>query len=469
MNTLGRHVSLLIMALLIGACSPFAPESRLEAERVLPASFSFHEPAAERPERWWEGLADPELSRLIEEALDDNFSVHEAFARLKQADASAVKSGAALYPELSLSSAASRSRQHAEASSRNASDYSLGLVSSYELDLWGRVRSDKEAGSLEATASRDDLEAAAMSVAAEVADRWSRLITQRQLQTMVDAQIETSRTYLELVELRFAKGQASLLDVFQQREAVAKLEAALPPLEAEEERRQHELALLLGKPPKAELGIEQAVIPEPGEVPSLGIPADLLAMRPDVRAAWLRLQAADWQVAAARADRLPAIRLSADAKYSAGHIDTLFDNWLAGLAGSLTAPIFDGRARTAEVERTRAVAEERLATYQRTVLTAVKEVEDALVSEQKVREEVDAVRKQVDIAGKALDQARQRYVKGLNDYLPVLTELQSVHALEQDLVQKKGDLLLARIALHRALGGSWMDEWRQKKAEGDER
>ncbi len=463
MHNFFRKAPLLLLVLLVSACSPFAPNLRIEEEQLLPSSFSLYDPAADTPDRWWEGMADPELNRLIEEALGGNFSLHQAWARLKQADASAVKSGADLYPDLSISSSASRSRQHSESGAETLSDYSLGLVSSYELDLWGRVGATNEAQRLEASASRGDLEAAAMSVAAEVADRWTNLIIQRQLQALVGDQLETSRTYLELVELRFRKGQASILDVFQQREVVAGLEATLPPLEAEEERLLHELAFLVGKPPKAELGLSKTVLPELAQIPSLGLPADLLASRPDVQSAGLRLQAADWQVAAAKADRLPAIRLTADAKYASGEIDALFDNWLTGLAGSLTGPIFDGPSRAAEVERVQAVVEERLAAYRSTVLTAVKEVEDALVSEQKLREELDAVQKQADIARKALDEARQRYVKGLNDYLPVLTQLQSVQSLEQDLARRTGDLMLARISLYRALGGSWMRELQEPK------
>ncbi len=255
----------------------------------------------------------------------------------------------------------------------------------------------------------------------------------------------------------FSKSMTSLLDVYQQQGVVAQLEAALPPVEAQEQLLMHELALLVGKQPRAELGIKRQMLPAIGDIPAVGIPADLLAQRPDVIAAGLRLQAADWQISAARADRLPAIRLTGSATYNSGNIDTIFDNWLLNLAGSLTGPVFDGWAREAEVRRTRAVAEERLASYQRTVLTAVKEVEDALVSEIKKSEEIDAVNVQLSLARKALDEARQRYSKGLNDYLPVLKELQSVQQLEQDLILAQSELLISRISLFRSLGGGWAD------------
>ncbi len=122
----------------------------------------------------------------------------------------------------------------------------------------------------------------------------------------------------------------------------------------------------------------------------------------------MRLQGADWDVAAARANRLPAIRLSAGASYGAGELDLLFDNWMMVLAGNLTAPLFDGNQRAAEVDRTRAVVDEKLSAYRRTVLTAIKEVEDALISEEKQRQHIDALDRQIIAARNALNEARER-------------------------------------------------------------
>ena len=183
-----------------------------------------------------------------------------------------------------------------------------------------------------------------------------------------------------------------------------------------------------------------------------------MAARPDVRAAGSRLRAADWQVSAARANRLPAVRLTGRATYSSGDLDILFDNWLLSLAGNLTAPIFDGKRRAAEVERTKAVVDERLWAYKRTVLTAIKDVEDALIIEEKQRQHIAAVKLQIDAARKALNEAGERYLKGLNDYLPVLTQIVSVQDLERDLIRRQAELLIARVSLFRSLGGTWMNE-----------
>ena len=308
---------------------------------------------------------------------------------------------------------------------------------------------------LEASATREDLNAAAITVAAEVTERWINIISQRMQKRLLDKQLETNQTYLELVELRYRKAMVSALDVYQQRQIVESVKAQIPLVESQEQLLLHELAILLGKPPRTSIQISRKDLSVPEEVPATGLPADLLANRPDVRAAGLRLQAADWQVAAAHADRLPAISLTAQATYGPAELDLLFDNWVLNLASNLTAPIFDGKRRAAEVDRTRAVVDENLAAYRETVFTAIKEVEDALISESKQREHIKALELQIDAARKALEEARERYLKGIENYLPVLTQLITVQNLDRDLIEQKAELLVDRLNLYRALGGTW--------------
>jgi NodT family efflux transporter outer membrane factor (OMF) lipoprotein len=286
-------------------------------------------------------------------------------------------------------------------------------------------------------------------------ERWVEIIASRRQLQLLAEQLEINRTFLELVELRFEKGIVSALDVYQQRQVVASVEAEIPLVEATEQLRRHELALLLGKPAGTIIEIRQSGLPPLSPLPALGLPAELLAARPDVRAAGLRLQAADWQVAEARANRLPALRLTAGASYGAAELDLLFENWLLNLAANLTAPLFDGGRLAAAVDRQWALAAENLATYRETVLIAVKEVEDALVREAKQHQHLAALQRQIEVAGKALEQAVERYRKGLNDYLPVLTQLASTQRLARDQITQQTALIRYRIALHRALGGDW--------------
>ncbi|GBC63030.1 RND transporter [Desulfonema ishimotonii] len=458
-----RHHIALIISLLFSlqalACSPFAPDLRQSPEGHLPEHYSRYQPGDQTSALWWRTFNDPELDDLVREALAGNFSIREAWARLRQARALAVQAGASLYPDLTLNSGTTQGRQRTKtgsgASAGPVRSYALGMVSSYELDLWGRIRSGQEAARLEAVATREDLSAAAMTLAASVTERWADIISRRMQRRLLEKQLKTNQTYLELVELRFRKSMVSALDVYQQRQVVEQVRAQIPQVAEQEQRLMHELALLLGKPPRAQVRISRKSVPWPDRLPETGLPAALLANRPDVRAAGLRLRSADWQVAAAEADRLPAITLTGTAQLGAEDLDLIFDNWLLRLAGNLAAPILDGNRRRAEVERTLAKADENLWAYRQTVYTALKEVEDALVGEVRQREHIRALERQMDAARSALTQAGERYRKGISDYLPVLTQLLAVQRLERDMIQRRAELLIERVSLHRALGGTW--------------
>ena len=219
------------------------------------------------------------------------------------------------------------------------------------------------------TASQEDIYTAAMTLAAEVTTQWVNIISQRMQKRLLEGQLKTDLTYLELVELRFRKGMASALDVLQQKQVVEKIKARMPLVEVQESLLLNSMALLLGRAPAQDLKITRSELPVLDELPATGIPADVLSNRPDIRSKGLRLKALDWKVASARADRLPSLNLSATAKLSAESLDLLLDNWLLGLASSLTAPIFDGGRRKAEVDRQEALADQNLASYRATVLT----------------------------------------------------------------------------------------------------
>lgn len=451
---------LLSIAMLI-SCSPFDPVPDPDAPGELPGTYSLYSGELDASTPWWETVGSPELSRLIDDALSGNFTLKEAWYRLQQARSLAIQAGADLYPDLSVSGSADYARRRSEITSGGSDgedNYAVGLVSNYELDLWGRIRSQREAALFTVEATEADLHTASITLAAEVADRWIRIFSQRLQKQLLEKQLEINLTFLELIELRFRKGIVSALDVYQQKQVVENVRAKIPLVEAETMLLMHDLAVLLGRPPRTDLDLNQMEMPVLGQLPALGLPADLLANRPDVRSAGMRLKAADWQVAAARANRLPAIQFSAGAQYGRSELDLIFDTWLLSLAANLTAPILDGGRRAAEVDRTRAVADENLWAYRRTVLTAIKEVEDALENETRQREHIVGLEAVKDAAGKGLQEAIGRYRNGLSDYLPVLTQLLAVQDLERNLINQQSLLILYRVGLHRALGGGWPSE-----------
>jgi len=452
---------LFVTVFICSSCTYFNPEQRQNPEGEIPNTFSLYSKESEQPDKWWESFNDEELNNLIEISLTENLSLKVAWARLMQSKALAIQAGSALVPNLTGNAGASRARQKRKNTitlKETVKDYSLGLASSYELDLWGKIRSDQEAAILQTSASREDFNTVAMTLAAEVAQQWINIISQRMQKHLLKEQLKTNMIHFELINLRFRKAMVSALDVYQQKQVVEKVKAQIPLVEAQEMLLFHKLALLLGKAPNADIGINRNSLPVLQELPPIGIPADVLSRRPDVRSAGLRLRAVDWKVAAARADRLPSIDLTASLKLNSESFDLLMDNWIIGLAGNLTAPILDGNRRKAEVDRQIALANENLASYRSTVLTAIKEVEDALISETKQREHIEALEREIEAAKNALNEARERYRKGLNEYLPVLTQLLTTQNLEIDLIQKKTQLLLNRISLHRTLGGTWMKD-----------
>jgi NodT family efflux transporter outer membrane factor (OMF) lipoprotein len=500
---------------MLPGCSAFLPRRETADEGRLPPAFAAESGEAVAPDRWWEAFGCPELNGLLSEALAENLTLRQAWARLDQAGAVAIQVESSMYPDLTGEAGASYERRDrttenekvslgsrlrrtavatasstisnaivAQLNGGNAGTtgsssagrvssseiggdvqvstetkaYSLGLAASYELDLWGRIWANRQAAHLDVQTSYDDLQTTAMTLAAEIVSRWLSILELQAQQELLRQQLETNRTYLDLVELRFRKSMVSALDVYQQRQIVAAVEKQLPLLAAQEQVLRHELAVLLGKPPGAALDLGTYNLDDVPPLPAAGLPASLLINRPDIRAAYARLRSADFDVAAARADQLPAIRLTGQAAYSAGEIEFLFDDWFANLAAGLTAPLFDGFRREAEVTRTRAVVEERLAAYRLAVLTAIREVEDALLQERQQRAYLEALQQQLEYANNALREADQRYRKGLNDYLPVLTALEATQSLTRDVITAKRELLVYRVNLYRALGGTWSTE-----------
>lgn len=463
--------------LLTSSCSlvkvPPTPEQPIEA----PKAFS-QEGQAVVAERWWESLGDAELNGLVEEALGGNFDLQIAWDRLAQAAALARKAGAAAWPALTAEAAGARfhseggtargSRDGTSPSitsvglgdtaddSTTGNTFSLGLAASYEVDLWGRVRSTRRAAGFNLAASGEDLAAAAMTLSAEVASTWYRLVEQRAILRILAEQIRTNEDLLGTVEFRFGHSKGSVVDVFQQQRQLESTKGGVPVAAMRMQVLEHQLAVLLGKVPQEKasgqsLGLLETLPP----LPATGLPAELVRRRPDLLAAYARLASANQSVAAAVADRFPALRLSGRAETDAEEVGDLFDNWLASVAGNLVGPILDGGSRAAEVDRARAVASERLHDYSRLVLRAFLEVEDALVSEQRQREYLDSLEKQIELSRKLLTGARLRYVNGDTDYLPVLEAISTLQRLERSRIEAHRALIEYRIALCRSLGGGW--------------
>jgi len=461
-NTMRSGLSVLILALLVW--TPACVLITLAEERPVPVEVpeKFTTTGkAKVPDRWWEAFQDEDLSRLVTEALGRNLDLKVAWSRLDQAAALARQAGAAELPEVEalagygISRAKARSPINGERSTDTVKDYLVGLQVAYEVDIWGRIRSTRKAADLDVRATKADVMSTAMMLASRVAAAWYQLVQQKASLELLDRQLEVSRTLLDLVEMRFKQGSVSAVDVLQQRRQLEAVEAEIPLFRMRESLLEHQLAVLLGHPPARQTLEGHRTLPALPPRPATGLPADLVRRRPDLRAAHVRMAAADQRVAASIADRFPALRLTGRLETGGSNTRDLFDLWLAGLAANLTAPVLDHGRRAAEVDRNRAVAEERLHQFGQAVLTALQEVEDALVQESRQGQYAENITRRLDLAREELRRSRERYVNGATDYLPVLGAIQGLQQLERQELEEKRKLLEYRIDLYRALGGGW--------------
>jgi multidrug efflux system outer membrane protein len=274
----------------------------------------------------------------------------------------------------------------------------------------------------------------------------------------VESQIRTVQTYLELIIVRLSSGQSTALEALQQQQQMRALESQLPTIQASQQIAANRLAVLMGVTPSVLEVPALESLPAPVELPEAGVPADLLQMRPDVRAAQARAEAADWRVVTAICDRLPSFRLSGSLNMQAPSLLDLFDGIFWRLAASAAAPLIDGGRRRAAVERARLVREEALVNWGQTLLTAVVEVEDALVQQQGQRAYMDRLQLEHENATATLTAARDQYLNGVADYLRVLTAISALQQIELAQLQAQRTLLSQQVTLFRALGGDWVSE-----------
>jgi len=404
------------------------------------------------PDRWWQHLQDPALSRLIERALAGSPSLAQSWDRLRQAEAVARRERADERPALDGSASI---RQTVDDAGAHGEEYSLGLVASYEVDIWGRVRAASDAARFDVRASEAELAAAAITLSAEVARAWYELVAERAVLDLLESQVETNERVQELTELRFRQGQAVLADVLRQRQLVEQRRGEIADVRADIAVLEHELAVLSGRAPGDLRLPARAELSGPRPLPDTGLPMDLLRRRPDIRAAFDAIRAADARVAAAIADRYPRIDVSASFTSAVDSPGDLFSTWLATLLGDLAAPAFDAGARAAEVARAEGVVSERINAYEQQVLEALREVEDALAREARQHDKVASLERELALADQTVDRLTDRYTRGNSDFLDVLNQLISQQDTARELVVARRDLLRFRIDLVRALAGGW--------------
>lgn len=476
------------LLLLLGGCVA-GPDYRAPDARA-PAAFG--EPADAGPAAdlaaWWTGFDDPTLSELVARARAANPEIRVAAARIRQARAQARIAGAARLPSLNASAQAAHTELSENAvpgellglgtpgqSPASAlgipgmafETYQVGFDAAWELDLFGGQRRAVEAATartLEAVWSARDAEVLA---AAEVANTYLQYRALQRRIAIAEANLATQRDLLDFIRTRTRHGLVTSLDARRQEREVEQLAAVREDLIAQRDGRLHALGVLLGEPPMAlatRLAAPAPAAAPPPEVPP-GLPSELLLRRPDLRAAERRLAAAVADQGVATADLYPRISLTGAAQLISLSLASLLetDSLQLNAAGRASLPVFDAGRRRATVSLREAQAQEALITYDAQVLTALKEVEDALSRLDADRRRLAQLRAAAQAARDAADTTTVRYRHGLVPFLEVLEVRQSWLTAQDAVAQAEAAAAQDAVALYKALGGGW-DERRVASA-----
>lgn len=434
----------------LAACSP----SRSDMTIPVDSLYSFSPSGSDvLKDKWWTSFNDSDIDTLVNRALQSNFDLEAVWYRLKAAQAVVDRESASFFPDLTADGRGEIFRTETE--SQNYEELQLGLSSSYEIDLWGRISSAVDAEYFRAKATHADYQTAALTLTAEVVTTWYSLMAAHNQLHLIEQQMETNEKVLSLIRTRVISGQIRSVDILRQKQLLESTREQKILAERNIEVLEHRLIVLLGKTPQQNIVYTYEPLPIPPPLPNAGLPADLIRRRPDVQSAFNQLQAADRDMAAAVSNQFPRLSLSASVSTTESDSETLFDNWAASFAGNLFAPIFNAGELSAEVDRAEAVKNQRLYEYGQTVLTAFREVEDALIQEKKQAELIISLEQQLSYAEKTYKQLRIEYFNGLSDYLDVLTALTEEQRLQREVISAKLQLLEYRTALYRALAGGF--------------
>lgn len=463
-------VHLAVVAALLPGCALMGPDYK-RPDNNVPAQFSEKDVAQDQAAQqisatWWELYQDPVLNDLVAKARQNNTDIKLAVARVEEADAFMREVGAALFPQIDLDSSASRSRVTELGSNPVVSgfkpvhnDYNITLGTSFELDFWGKLRRAKESARAQALATRYAKDTVDLSLSGLVASNYLLLRSLEAQITVSRDSLRSREESLALTKRRLQGGVSSALDVHQAEVASSNLVAQIADLVRQRAVVEHQLAVLTGvlDLKLAEGDIKNLPIPP---VPPAGLPSSLLEARPDVRQAEQDMIAANAKIGVAKAALFPTISLTANYGGESAELGDILKSaariWTGGL--SLNLPIFDSGRLNARVDEATAQQKQALASYEGSVQTAFREVNDALVTVRQSAEREAALQASEASAKKALEIADNRYKSGYSAYLDVLDSQRVYNDTALAFIQSRQARLVATVDLFKALGGGWKAE-----------
>ncbi len=419
--------------------------------------------AGELDEMWWTGFDDPGLDAAVVEALARNHDLRAVAARLDAAVAQATIAGADLYPAVNLSLNGGRSRQNfiglpipGGALSSTSSSYGVGLNLSWELDLWGRVRSGRAAAVADVAAAAADWHAARLSLVGQTAKAWFAVVAAQRQRRIAEQSLASSRETTVDVRRLYERGARPSLDLHLAELGLASGGAVLEQRDELLQRALRQLELLLGRYPEGRVAPGDR-LPESFVAVPAGVPSALLNRRPDLVAAERRLAAAGARTDQANAALYPRISLTASGGTASAELEDLVDRGFRvwSLAGNLLAPLFEGGRLRADVARNEAQQRAAAAEYTSAVLRAFTEVETVLAVASHLQLQERHRQNAAEHARQALVLARDRYRRGIGDFLVVAESQRQSLAQESAWLAARRQRIEARIDLFLALGGGF--------------
>ncbi len=411
---------------------------------------------------WWRKFNDPMLTELVERAMTANVDLKIAEARLREARATHGVVAGGLWPAVDASASYQRVRTPASQHEPVAQEHNLflaGLDAVWELDLFGGRRRSLESAAANIEAARDGIHTALVSVVAETALDYVQLRGIQQQIVIAQENLKAQERTGEITRQRLSAGFVSALDVANADAQIATTRSQIPVLESSARQLIYALSVLLGRAPAdlvSELTATKPIPIAPPEVP-VGVPSELLRRRPDIRQAEAQLHAVTAQIGVAISDLFPKFSLTGSLNFQ----NNLLQNWFTdpsrgfSFGPSITWPIFQGGAIRANIRVQKALRDESYLSYQKTVLTALQEVENALVAYGKEQEHREALEHAAAANRKAVNLATQLYREGETDFLNVLNAQRSLYASEDALMQSTRSIATDVAALYKALGGGW--------------
>lgn len=411
--------------------------------------------------RWWSRFQDPVLDRLITEALQGSTNVRTAFARVEESRARRGVAGAALFPQVTggLSAQAASSRDRVADVTTTRDTYTPALNMSWEVDVTGRLSQNLKAAMSDLDQAQDNYYAAQVSLAAEVADAYVSLRVAETQLSVYQRNVAAREGTAQITRWREQAGQGSALETQQAASTLEQARAAVPNIKQNIEQGRNRLALLSGRAPGSldSLLTRARAVPAPPSVPAAGIPAEMLAQRPDVRAARHAFEAAVTRTKSAERQQYPTLTLTGSLSLQSLGTGALFSPQTAAAdaLGQLAAPIFNAGRIRQNIHIQSALEKQALIAWEASVLDSLSEVENAFIAINRTRQRLATLDLAVAAAREAEKLASQSYEAGQIDLLQVLDAQRTLLTLEEQDAIARGNTASAHIQLYKALGGGW--------------